>query len=168
MCIKYLGIFIGTHLNWKFQILHISKKIKRCVGILSKLRHYVNIATLILLYYSLIYSFLNYCTITWGNTYLITLQLFTLLQKRAVRIITFSDFKAHITPLFYYHLKLLKLSGLIYLKNALFMYEHNNVTLQSAFSHFFLSLSSSISTIQEYKTGKKEIVLFTNNKNQLR
>ena len=57
MCIKYLGIFIDTHLNWKSQILHISKKIKRCVGTLSKLRYYVNTATLIMLYYSLIYSF---------------------------------------------------------------------------------------------------------------
>ena len=116
MCIKYLVIFIDAHLNWKSQILHISKKIKRCVGILSKLRHYVNIDTLIMFYYSLIYFFLNYCTITWGNTYPTTLQPLTLLQKRAVRIITFSDFKAHTTPLFY-HLKLLKRSDLIYFKN---------------------------------------------------
>ena len=141
MCIKYLVIFIDAHLNWKSQILHISKKIKRCVGILSKLRHYVNIDTLIMFYYSLIYFFLNYCTITWGNTYPTTLQPLTLLQKRAVRIITFSDFKAHTTPLFY-HLKLLKLSDLIYFKNALFMYEYNKGTLPSAFSLFFLPLNS--------------------------
>ena len=113
------------------------------MGILSKLRHYVNIDTLIVLYYSLIYSFLNYCSITWGNTYSTTLQPLTLLQKRAVRIITFSDFKVHTTLLFY-HLKLLKLSDLIYLKNALFMYEYNKGTLPSAclFSRFFLPLNS--------------------------
>ena len=94
-----------------------------------------------MLYYSLIYSFLNYCTITWGNTYPTTLQLLTLLQKRAVRIVNFSDFKAHTTPLFY-HLKLLKLPDLIYLKNALFMYEYNKGTLPFAFSRFFLPLNS--------------------------
>ena len=32
MCIKYLGIFIDTHLNWKSQILHISKKIQTLRG----------------------------------------------------------------------------------------------------------------------------------------
>jgi hypothetical protein len=41
-CIKYLGIFIDSNLNWKPQIDYITKKIKRNVGILSKLRYYVN------------------------------------------------------------------------------------------------------------------------------
>ena len=76
--------------------------------------------------------------------YLTTL---TLLQKRAVRVITFSDFKAYITPLFY-RLRLLKPSDLIYFKNALFMYEYNNGSLLSAFSHFFLPLSS----VHQYNT----------------
>ena len=36
---KYLGLLIDSHLSWKYHILHISKKIKRCIGILSKIRH---------------------------------------------------------------------------------------------------------------------------------
>ncbi|EDO28564.1 predicted protein, partial [Nematostella vectensis] len=35
--IKYLGIYIDSHLSWKYQILHIVKKIKRCIGVLSKI-----------------------------------------------------------------------------------------------------------------------------------
>ena len=31
--IKYLGLHIDSHLSWKFHILHISKNIKRCIGI---------------------------------------------------------------------------------------------------------------------------------------
>ena len=39
-CIKYLGILIDTNLSGKPQIACIVKKIKRSVGILSKLHHY--------------------------------------------------------------------------------------------------------------------------------
>jgi hypothetical protein len=35
--VKYLGIYIDCHLNWKTQIHNISKKIQRSIGILSKL-----------------------------------------------------------------------------------------------------------------------------------
>ena len=54
--IKYLGIMIDSHLNWKSQVNYISEKIKRNIGILFKLHHYVNLKTLTNLYYSLIYT----------------------------------------------------------------------------------------------------------------
>ena len=40
--IKYLGLHIDSHLSRKFHILHISKKIKRCIGIISKIRYFVS------------------------------------------------------------------------------------------------------------------------------
>ena len=58
--INYLGIMIDSHLNWKSQGSYISKKIKRNIGILSKIRHYVNLKTLTNLFYSLIYPILIY------------------------------------------------------------------------------------------------------------
>ena len=63
--IKYLGIMIDSRLNWKSQVNYISKKIKRNIGILSKLRHYVK--TLTNLFYSLIYPFLIYGITAWGT-----------------------------------------------------------------------------------------------------
>ena len=80
--IKYLGVLIDSHLSWKYHILHISKKIKRCIGILSKIRHSVTNQVLIQLYYSLIYPFLTYSLITWGNTYQTTLLPLIILQKK--------------------------------------------------------------------------------------
>ena len=65
--IKYLGIMIDSHLNWKSQVNYISKKIKRNIGILSKLRHYVSLKTLANLFYSLIYPFLIYGITAWGT-----------------------------------------------------------------------------------------------------
>ena len=37
--IKYLGIFIDKHLTWEPQIKHISNKIAKNVGIITKLQH---------------------------------------------------------------------------------------------------------------------------------
>ena len=37
--IKYLGIIIDSNLSWKSQVSYIAKKIKRNIGILSKLRY---------------------------------------------------------------------------------------------------------------------------------
>ena len=54
---KYLGVFIDSSLSWKSQIQYILTKIKRSVGILSKIRYYVDINVLSNLYYALIYRF---------------------------------------------------------------------------------------------------------------
>ena len=56
---------IDSNLNWKSHISYVSKKIRRSVGILSKLRYYVNSNILINLYYALIYPFLIYGILAW-------------------------------------------------------------------------------------------------------
>ena len=118
--LKYLGVYLDSNLNWKSQIQYLSKKIKRSIRVLSKIRYYVNINILIQLYYSLIYPFLTYAITIWGNTYESTLKQILILQKKAIRIITFSDFKEHTLPLFR-ELKILRLTDLFFFHNALFM-----------------------------------------------
>ena len=82
-CIKYLGVFIDSSLSWKCQIQYILIKIKRSVGILSKIRYYVDINVLSNLYYALTYPFLIYEIIARGNTYSTTLQPLFILQKKS-------------------------------------------------------------------------------------
>ena len=86
--IRYLGLYIDYNISWKTHITDISKKIKRSIGILSKLHYSVSIKTLLSLYYALVEPFLNYCIIAWGNTYQTALQPLFILQKKALRIIT--------------------------------------------------------------------------------
>ena len=45
------------NLNWKSHVSFLSKKIKRNIGAISKLRHFVNRDILINLYYALIYPY---------------------------------------------------------------------------------------------------------------
>ena len=76
------------------------------------------------LYYTLIYPYLTYALPVWGNTYQSSLNTLMRLQKKAVRIMTFSSFRAHSTPLFK-HCDILKFVDLIiiYYQNTLFMFD---------------------------------------------
>ena len=85
-------------------------KLPKTVGIFSKLRYYINVDILIMLYYSLIYPFLTYVIQVWGLTYPTTT-----LQKRVIKIMTFSDPKSHSEPLLK-SLRLLKFFDLIHLE----------------------------------------------------
>jgi hypothetical protein len=138
--VKYLRIYIDCHLNWKTQIHNISKKIQRSLGILSKLRYYVTFNILLQLYYSLIYPFLTFGTIVWGNTYESSFKSLVLLQKRVVRIITFSRCDEHTSPLFK-NLGLLKLFDIIKLSNLLFMHDFYTNRLPTVFNDFFFFVS---------------------------
>ena len=88
-CVKYLGTYIDSNPNWRNQVNYMKKKVNRRIGILSKICYYVNINTLINLYYSLVYPFLIYGLIVWGSTYNSTLNPLYLLQKRVLRSMTF-------------------------------------------------------------------------------
>ena len=100
MFVKYLGILIDSNLGWKSHIDSICKKIKRSIGMLSKLCYYVALNILVNLYYMLIYPVLTYGLIVWGNTYSTALQPLFILQKKAVRIVTFFKYYDHSSPLF--------------------------------------------------------------------
>ena len=146
-CIRYLGILIDSHLNWKHHVECIVKKIRRSIGILSKLRYYVGLDILLSLYYALIYPFLTYGIIIWGNTYKTTLQPIFILQKRAMRLITFSRFDEHASPLFK-SLEIIKFLELVTFHLAIFMYKYHNQLLPSVFNSFF----TKISQIHTYNT----------------
>ena len=67
----------------------VLKKVRRGIGILSKIHHYVTKDILISLYYTLIYPFLTYGLIAWGNTYNTTLHLVYIIQKRLFELLLF-------------------------------------------------------------------------------
>ena len=57
------------YLNWKDQIIHVKDKVAKNIGILYKLRHSVGIHVLKQLYCTLVYPYLTYAVIAWGNTH---------------------------------------------------------------------------------------------------
>ena len=95
---KYLGVMMDWSLSWKDHVHQVSKKISRSIGILLKLRHFVDTRILVNIYYSIIYPFLTYGVMIWGNTYTSTIKPLITLQKKAIRVISFSNYLAHTSP----------------------------------------------------------------------
>ena len=145
--IKYLGVTLDSELNWKSHISFVENKIKRSIGILSKLRYYINLSTLKNLYYSLIYPFLIYGILVWGNTYQATLHPLVILQKRMIRIITFTNYYEHTSPLFK-SLNILKIHDLVSFHVAVFVKKFHDQLLPPVFDTFF----KPVNCVHEYST----------------
>ncbi len=139
---KYLGVLIDSHLNWKCHVSNLAKKVKRNIGVLSKLSHFASSQLLNNLYYSLIYPFFLYGITTWGNTYSSTIRPLFILQKKTIRIITKSKYDDHTDPLFK-TMNILKLEDLVFYCNAIFMYDFHNNNLPKTFEFFFKKVSES-------------------------
>ena len=86
--VKYLGILMDQHLNWKHQISNVSKKISRGTGILGKLKGNMHRDLLVNIYYCLVFSYLSYGVEAWGSACQTDLSKINVLQNKAVRIIT--------------------------------------------------------------------------------
>ena len=65
--IKYLGVIFDERFSWRNHVSYICTKLSQSVGVLSKLRYYVNIETLLQTYYSLVQSHLSYSLMSWGQ-----------------------------------------------------------------------------------------------------
>ena len=113
---KFLGVTLDDKLSFK-HVNHISKKLSKVVGILNKIKHFFPPDILRYLYLTLFYPYLTYCVLAWGKSQKTVLNPINILQKKAVRIITNSDYRAHTHPLFK-SLTILKLDD-IYTYNSL-------------------------------------------------
>ena len=79
--VKYLGVYVDSHLTWLSHIHFISNKISQTIGVLSKIKHCLNEKTLKTLYYSLIHSRLIYCQEIWGSASKSALEPLVRIQK---------------------------------------------------------------------------------------
>ena len=78
---KFLGVIIDNKLTWKEHISYICGKVAKGIGIISKIRKYLNRNTLLDLYYSFIYPYLTYCNQVWGLSYQSYMNAVVKLQK---------------------------------------------------------------------------------------
>ena len=123
--VKYLGIILDEKLTFKEHDQHLFKKL--CTGswALTHLKHYVNTETLLKIYYSLIYSHLQYCISCWGGASANTLKPIIQIQKRTTRLVTENAYRAPTNPLFK-QLKTLKLKDIYKLSVAKLMNKMHN------------------------------------------
>ena len=135
---------------WNSHIDSLCRKIAKSIGVLYRARHYLNLDTLKNLYYNLIYSYIFYGTLIWGTNYKSRVLPIHILQKRALRIITFSDAKAPSRPLFQ-KLEILNIFEIVKSQLAEMTYKHSKHQLPDTLSSYF----NAITLPHEYNTRSK-------------
>ena len=118
---NFLGIVLDDTLSWDAHVKKVNSKVSRIVGVLKKIRRYTPLSVMKTLYNSLIMPHLNYGVCLWGPSF----KSVELVQKRAVRVITNSNFKAHTSPLFKQN-QLLKIQDIYKLKCLKLHYKIEN------------------------------------------
>ena len=102
-----------------FRINHFCLKFNKANAMLCKIRHYVNETTLRSIYYAIFQSHLSYVCTAWGQNIKYNHRI-SILQRKAMRIIFFSDFNEHTTPLFS-KAKILKFIDFIQMETSIFV-----------------------------------------------
>lgn len=119
---RFLGVIFDQHLRWDIHIEQITKQISTYVGSLSVIRHYIPFKTLKLIFDAFINSRLAYGIEIWGDTYQAHLKSLQVVQNRAIRFMTFTGFREHITPA-YKTTGIKNLSSLYNLKMSLYAHK---------------------------------------------
>ena len=122
---NFLGVLIDDKLSFSFHIRNIIGKLSKNCGILYKIRDLLSIQARLNFYYSLMYPYLTYNIIIWGNTHKTHLNQLEILHKRIIRTICNSNKNDHTEPLFY-RLRLLKLIDIYKYFISVHMYNSYN------------------------------------------
>ena len=104
---------------------------------LAKARHYVPNLELKNIYHAIFSSHTLYGSQVWTPKLLSVSDKISRLQKTAMRIMTFSEFRAHSEPLFK-KLEILKFTDNIAVNNCLFVYDYFNKKLPISFTNTFI------------------------------
>ena len=93
---NFLGLTVNEYMNWNSHTQKIANKISRILGVMNRLKRYLPISAMKLMYDLLILSHLQFGITNWGFEW----DRISKLQKRALRIMTNSKYNAHTDPLF--------------------------------------------------------------------
>ena len=134
---KYLGVILDSKMSWIQHIAYVKNKVSKGIGIMFKARTYLDRRSLINLYNVYIYPYLIYCVESWGNAPKCRLDQLYILQKRIIRLITFSTYNqgVHVPSQFIFReLQVLPPYNLIQNRIGFMMYKSLNGLLPDVMS----------------------------------
>lgn len=122
---NFLGLIIDENLDWKAHINQIKVKTSRIIGILFRTKHLFHRKVMLSIYYSLIFSYLNYCNLVWGGVAKSNLICLLTIQKKFARLSTNSNYDEHAAPLMR-QLKILNIFDIFKVNQSIFFYKWKN------------------------------------------
>ena len=136
----------------------MTSKVAKSVGIISKARKILDRKILETLYYTMIYPYLLYCNIIWGNCNATTIWPIFKLQKMAVRLIM-NVSRRDSTSQYFKKLHLIKAPDLYNISVSIFMYNFVNSNLPSTFEKYFI-LSGEIHNVSTRQSNDYRAPLY--------
>ena len=107
------------------------------IGVIRRIRKNFPLYTLRMLYYALINPYFDYCNIVWGIERNHHLENLCKLQKKAVRVITWSKWNSHSSPIFK-QLNIFNLFDINLAQVTCFVYRSLNGQLPPMFKDYFV------------------------------
>ena len=159
---KYLGMIIDEKLNWNQHIFKLTKKLAKIVGILYKIRYYVNKSSLVLILQSLLISSIKYGILCYGRASKKNLKQIKILFNRALRCINFFKRQDKRTLQIYFDQRLLNFDDMFRLELGKFCYKFNNNLLPNSFNSFL----TDIPDIHSYNTRNSKNNYYINRQNK--
>jgi hypothetical protein len=98
--IRFLGVYFDENLNFKYHIKLLLSKLSKTLYFLRSSKNFLTPRAMKAVYYSLFHSNLIYCIQIWSCTSRSNLTPIITLQKKAIRLISNSNYNAHSEPIF--------------------------------------------------------------------
>ena len=149
---NFLGVCLDSNLKWDGHIKLLASKLGKYSGILNKLKRYIPIDILRILYCSMVNSHLNYAILSWG----FACSRLKKMQKRIIRIITCSKYNAHTSPLFK-SLRILTLDDMLRLNTLKFYYKYLHNELPPYFYSFNIREQGDRHTYDTRNSGQLQV-----------
>ena len=134
--VKYLGVTLEEHLNWKEHVDNVCNSLKKCFNVFYSIRDYLNIDQCRAIYYSLVYSKITYALAVYGLTSKENLLSIQRLQNKLLKVLIK---KPYLYPTNDLHndLKILKVEDLVDLEILTFVFNFKNKRLPDIFNNHF-------------------------------
>ena len=134
--VKFLGVKIDNHLKWNDHCKSLCSRLASSLYILRNVKHTLPTRIMKTLYYSFFYSHLQYGVLLWGSsTTAENINRICVMQKKAIRIVTNSNYNDHTAPLFK-ELNILNIDDIIKVELAKYMYKFTNNILPLELTKF--------------------------------
>ena len=132
--VKFLGLIIDSKLKWQNHINFVRAKLSSACGIMFQIRNRISVSIAKIIYYTIAYPYMNYCSNVWSSAHVTYFQSLLTTQRKLIRLILKKGRRTETTVLFK-QLKLLKFQDLLKVNALLFVYKSVHNLIHSPF-HF--------------------------------
>ena len=136
--IKFLGIIIDEHLNWKEHIAYVCNRVKKLSSIFFKVRYKISAPCLKQLYFAMVHSILQYGVEIYANCQQTYLNDLKILNNRILRTLQFGNMRTKVMDL-YKSYNTFPVSVLHEFRLCVFVYKYINSpeSLPVSFKNYF-------------------------------